>query len=535
MPIQVAIIIVNYRTPELTVRCLRSLQPEITDDIRVVIVDNASGDGSAEQIEQAIERLGFAAWAQVLRSPINGGFAAGNNFGIRSVEAAAYLLLNSDTLVQRDAIAQLRAAMRARPDVGIIGPGLVNAEGQHDDSAFRAPPPLAELARAANGGVVERLFPHLKPALPRSRSPIEAEWLGFACVLVRAQVFRDVGELDERYFMYFEDIDFCRRARAAGWKILYWPAARVVHLLGGSSGVTAHAAARRRAPRYYYESRARYFASYYGRRGLLRANGFWYLGRALSRIRELTGATPQHREHEAQDIWIGALQPRAAASRQGANMTFLKVLNEWLKPSCQAGELPSHAAPLPSGRHNQNPRELGLLELLAEDFATYDRNAVEPGFWVVALHRLGNARMDVRSRGLRAPLTAAYHIAFTGMNWLWGIDLDYTVKLGRRVRLWHHGGMVLGARAIGDDVHIRHNTTFGLLSRQADNAKPIIGSRVDIGVGACVLGAVTVGDDSVIGANSVVTRDLPRGATVFGIPARPVNLRCNDSLRAGNE
>lgn len=536
MPIEVAIIIVNYRTAQLTLDCLRSLQPEITEEIRVVIVDNASGDGSAEQIEEAIARLGFSGWAQVLRSPFNGGFAAGNNFGIRAVDAAAYLLLNSDTLVQRGAIAELRAAMRARPDAGIIGPALVNGEGQHDDSAFRAPPPLAELARAANGGLVERILPHLKPALPKTQRPIEADWLGFACVLVRKEVFREVGELDERYFMYFEDIDFCRRTRAAGWKILYWPAAKVVHLLGGSSGVTAHARARRRAPRYYYESRARYFASYYGRHGLLRANAYWYLGRALSLTRELVGAPPQHREREALDIWISALQLSAATpQQQGATMGILKLLNERLKPSLAPADLPSHTAPLPNGRHNQNPPDVGLLELLAEDFATYDRNPVEPGFWVVALHRLANARMDVKSRVLRAPLTAAYHVAFTGMNWLWGIDLDYTVRLGRRVRLWHHGGMVLGARAIGDDVHIRHNTTFGLVSRQAVTGKPIIGNRVDIGTGACVLGAVTVGDDCVIGANSVVTRDLPRGATVFGIPARPVNLRTNDSLRVGNE
>ena len=534
MPIGLAIIIVNYRTPELTLDCLSSLRSEIPEDARVVVVDNASGDGSAASIEQGIERLGFGAWAFVLRSPVNGGFAAGNNLGIRAVHAAAYLLLNSDTLVRPGAIAELRAALRAHPDVGIVGPGLVNASGQHDDSAFRAPSPMAELARAAGGGLIERLVPKLKPALAHTPSPSEADWLGFACVLVRAEVFRAIGGLDERYFMYFEDIDFCRRARVAGWKILYWPAAKVVHLLGGSSGVTTQGAARRRAPRYYYESRARYFASYYGRRGLLRANAAWYVGRAVALARELTGAPPRQRQREAVDIWISALRP--LSERTSPRPTrILRLLNERLKPSSERRELPSHAAPLPSGRHNQNPHDLGLLELLAEDFATYDRNPVEPGFWVVALHRLGNARMDVRSRWLRAPLTAAYHVAFTNMNWLWGIDLDYTVRLGRRVRLWHHGGMVLGARSIGDDVHIRHNTTFGLVSREATHGKPIIGDRVDIGTGACVIGAVTVGDDCVIGANSVVTRDLPRGTTVFGIPARPVNLRSNHSLQVGNE
>jgi serine O-acetyltransferase len=114
---------------------------------------------------------------------------------------------------------------------------------------------------------------------------------------------------------------------------------------------------------------------------------------------------------------------------------------------------------------------------------------------------------------------------FTLVNWLWGIDLSYTVRLGRRVRIWHHGGMVLGARAIGDDVHIRHNTTFGVLNRRELQGKPIIGNRVDIGVGACILGAVTVGDDSVIGPNSVVLRDLPPGSVVMGIPARQAVLR----------
>ena len=194
-------------------------------------------------------------------------------------------------------------------------------------------------------------------------------------------------------------------------------------------------------------------------------------------------------------------------------------------------EVPSHEAPLPAGRHNQNPTDIGLLSLILEDFQTHDSNPLEPGFWAIAIHRLGNARMEVHPRPIRAPLTIAYRCAFTGLNWLWGIDLAYTVKLGRRVRIWHHGGMVLGARAIGNDVHIRHNTTLGLANRHEDTRKPIIGDRVDIGAGACVLGAVTVGEDCVIGANSVVMRDLPPGSTVFGVPARPVNLKANEPLR----
>lgn len=214
----------------------------------------------------------------------------------------------------------------------------------------------------------------------------------------------------------------------------------------------------------------------------------------------------------------GAAQPVASAGEQSRTV------------SRGGTAAPGHDVPLPVGRHNENPSDISLLELLAEDFQTHERDLTAPGFWAVALHRLGNARMGVRSKLLRAPLTVAYRTAFTGLNWLWGIDLCYTVKLGRRVRIWHHGGSVIGARSIGDDVHIRHNTTLGLVSRFEPNDKPIIGNRVDIGVGACILGGVTVGDDCVIGANSVVLKDLPAGSTALGIPARPVNMKANGTI-----
>jgi serine O-acetyltransferase len=160
-----------------------------------------------------------------------------------------------------------------------------------------------------------------------------------------------------------------------------------------------------------------------------------------------------------------------------------------------------------------------------EDYRTHDRRLFEPGFLAIAVHRMGNARMAVRLKLLRAPLTIAYHTFFNFVNVVLGIDLPYTARLGRRVRIWHHGGMVLGARAIGDDVHIRHNTTFGVLNRHEPSGKPIIGDRVDIGAGACIVGPVTVGDDCVIGPNSVVLRHLPAGSVVMGVPARQAALR----------
>lgn len=210
----------------------------------------------------------------------------------------------------------------------------------------------------------------------------------------------------------------------------------------------------------------------------------------------------------------------------------------------KTGDQPSHDAPFPIGDHNENPAGIGLLPLLLEDYRTYDRNLFEPGFWAVAIHRFGNARMAVKFKLLRAPLTVFYRLLYTAMIWLWGIDLPYNTKLGRRVRIWHHGGIWIGARSIGDDVHIRHNTTLGILSRKDLDGKPIIGDRVEIGLGASILGPVTVADDSVIGPNSIVIRDVPPGSVVMGVPARqtalwstgaPENMPNQNSQTTGKE
>ncbi len=175
------------------------------------------------------------------------------------------------------------------------------------------------------------------------------------------------------------------------------------------------------------------------------------------------------------------------------------------------------------GTTNQNPAGASLWDLWREDLRTHDGELFSQGFWAIALHRFGNWRMGVRPRFLRVPLSLMYKMAYKWVEWTCGISLNYPVKVGRRVRIWHHSGMILGARSIGNDVHIRQNTTFGV-ARRNDNRllKPIIEDRVDIGAGVVIAGAITIGHDSVIGANAVVLKDVPPYSLVVGIPGKVI-------------
>ena len=185
------------------------------------------------------------------------------------------------------------------------------------------------------------------------------------------------------------------------------------------------------------------------------------------------------------------------------------------------------------GERNQNPPGLGLWALLREDRLTHDGGWLEQGFWAVAVHRFGNWRMGVRPRFLRVPLSIVYKVLEKWIQVTCGISLAYTVKVGRRVRIWHFGGMILGARMIGNDVHIRQNTTFGVARRgDSRSLKPVIEDRVDIGAGAVIAGAITIGHDSVIGANAVVLKDVPPYSVAVGIPAKVIKTLRPDEVHA---
>jgi N-acetylglucosaminyl-diphospho-decaprenol L-rhamnosyltransferase len=290
----VLVVIVNYRTAGLTIDCLRSLENEVRATgcrVRVVVTDNDSGDDSVPRLLAAVGEQGWQEWVTIEPLERNGGFAYGNNAAIRPALSSSrppeYIwLLNPDTVVRPGAVRTLITFLESHPEVGIAGSRLIDAAGQPEWSAFRFHSVLSELENGAQLGLLSKLLDRwvLSPPAPLEASP--CDWASGACLLIRRQVFETVGLLDENYFMYFEEADFCRRARQAGWSCWYVPEAQVVHLAGQSSGVTGRQAERKRRPRYWFAARRYYFLKHLGPLRTFLADMAWSLGFLSFRIRQ---------------------------------------------------------------------------------------------------------------------------------------------------------------------------------------------------------------------------------------------------------
>ncbi|MCU0542292.1 MAG: glycosyltransferase family 2 protein [Oscillatoriaceae cyanobacterium Prado104] len=291
------VVVLNYKTASLTIDCLRSLAPEVgaLQNARVAVADNASGDGSATQIAEAIASEGWSEWATFTPLDRNGGYAFGNNAPIRQALSEPnppdyILLLNPDTVVRPGALTALVEFMDSHPEAGIAGSRLEDPDGTPQQSAFRFHTLASEFDFGCRFGPITKLLAKWIVAPPVPQETCQTGWVAGASMIVRRQVFEAVGLLDEGYFMYYEEMDFCLQATKAGWSCWYVPASRVVHLVGQSSGVNNFKPQAKPLPQYWYDSRRRYFVKNYGwlyaaLTDLLWASGFisWRIRRVIQR------------------------------------------------------------------------------------------------------------------------------------------------------------------------------------------------------------------------------------------------------------
>lgn len=308
---RLSVVLVNFRTPKFVTDCLATLLPDLaTLDARVVVVDNCSGDNSAQVIQSWLAMHDSAQRVLFVQATSNAGFASGNNIGIHALKAENYLLLNSDTLIRSGAIPALMRTVESFPDAGLFSPRLEWPDGGGQESCFRFHTPVSEFLGAAQTGFIDRLFARYLVPLPVQTQIAFPQWTSFACVLIRDKVLQQVGLLDDGYFMYYEDVEFCHRAARAGWKIVHNPEARVVHLRGGSSPVKEQSRLKKRLPKYFYESRTRFFYQAYGGLGLFLANLMWWAGRGISFFRQMSGRSDKAAiEGQWLDIWTNFPAP----------------------------------------------------------------------------------------------------------------------------------------------------------------------------------------------------------------------------------
>ena len=311
MPPTITVSIINFRTGPLTLQCVRSVLADIGEaPVQIVVVDNDSGDGSAEEIADWIAGQPAGTPVTLVRSSTNAGFSGGHNIGMSTAPAGLYLLLNSDAVLRKGFFEALIAAQASHPKAGFFAPRIAYDDGTPQTSAFRFASPGSEIIRGANTGWVTKLLKRWEVALGPEPDPAAIEWASFACIAILGEMVDQLGPMDEGYFLYFEDAEYCLRARREGWSIVWIPQAVAVHYRGGSGPVKALARAKKQLPPYYYASRTRFLYQAYGRLGLWTANAAWYLGRFIAQFRRLFGK-PVHpaAEREGCDIWINATTP----------------------------------------------------------------------------------------------------------------------------------------------------------------------------------------------------------------------------------
>jgi N-acetylglucosaminyl-diphospho-decaprenol L-rhamnosyltransferase len=291
------VVIVNYRVAHLVVDCLQSVAAEIehVSGAMVAVCENGTGDDSAQRIQKTIDDQGWNSWCTLTAVSPNLGFTGGNNVILKPALSSAdppeyVLLLNADTIVKPNAFRALVQFMDQHPNVGIAGSHLEAPDGMVQASAFRFITPISEFESSVRLSVVTRLLHRWNVVPPPPSKTSEAEWVSGTSMIIRREVFRDIGLLDDGFYTYYDDIDFCLNARRAGWPTWYVSDSRVVHLEGQSTGVTHKVLTRR--PSYLFEARRRYFLKNYGGPYAALADAARIIGLGIWRLRVVLTGKP---------------------------------------------------------------------------------------------------------------------------------------------------------------------------------------------------------------------------------------------------
>ncbi len=291
---KVSAIIVNYKTPQLVIDCLESIALENFNDteIFVSVIDNNSGDDSYDIMLSVVKKRAWDSWISILPSNDNGGFSYGNNVCLKKVmdqtEQPDFVwFLNPDTFIRKDACNELISFLNENPGVGIAGSRLEDPDGTPQISAFRDFTVISEMLDGFRFSIFSKILSRWE-LVPQeiATKPHKTAWIAGASMMFRKEVLSDVGYFDENFFLYYEEVDLCLRARRAGWDCWYVPESRVVHLVGAATGISNLRNRAPRRPTYWFESRRLFFLKNYSWFRLLASDFLWMLGYSTLSIRK---------------------------------------------------------------------------------------------------------------------------------------------------------------------------------------------------------------------------------------------------------
>jgi hypothetical protein len=300
----VSVVVVSFNTRDLLHQCLTTLAHEAGGvSYETLVVDNASLDGSADMVTREFPST------TVLRSDTNLGFAAANNRAFARARGRHVVLLNSDAFLTPDALPRAVARMDADPRVGLAGGRLVGRDGSLQPSGRMFPTwvdDLVSLSGLAARYPESRLFGRLDRTWADPDLPAEVDWVPGAFAIVRRSVLDEVGPFDERFFLYYEEVDLCRRIKAAGYSVWYWPDVVVIHLGGESSRTVKQIAMSHSGSQltlWRMRSALLYQRKHHGAWGALLARlceTFWHAARVVKGLRR--GSTAQAKAEESRAI-----------------------------------------------------------------------------------------------------------------------------------------------------------------------------------------------------------------------------------------